>query len=166
MDQPNESEGWRLCQYLGFHPAPRMGTQPGVVATRQDYMRLQLENNRLPACVTATQLNRRLSGLEPWPEDNNTLFQAMTPPTVLSSYTLDQLGLWDDSTDSSTAHSGSCGWGDEAWSFDISGLTWGVEEEDKAARRWWHGRQAQLLGAVAAIITGYLLHRWGGSHGL
>lgn len=87
---PNRSENWRMCQYLGFHPAPSAAAQPGIVATRQDYMRLQHQNERLPPCTTTTPLARKLVGLDPWPTSDE--FEQH----VLSTFTQRQLGLWDD----------------------------------------------------------------------
>jgi hypothetical protein len=87
---PNASQGWRLCQYLGFHPAPHPARQPGLAQTRRDFMRIQHENGRLPAAATATKLKRNLIGLEPWAAAEQ------GAEHIVSALSAKQLGLWND----------------------------------------------------------------------
>ena len=87
---PNSSERWRLCQYLGLHPAPTAALQPGLCRTRQEYMRIQLENGRLPPSATETSEARKLAGLEPWEPAE------LGPEHTMSTLTIRQIGLWDD----------------------------------------------------------------------
>eukprot|EP01052_Picozoa_sp_SAG31_P028679 SAG31_NODE_2789_length_5089_cov_4.516433_1_plen_400_part_00 len=87
---PNESNQWRLCQYIGLHPAPSPMLQPGLCKTRQDYVRIQAENGRLPKCATETAEARKLIGLELWAPTE------AGPDHTMSAMTFKQLGLWDD----------------------------------------------------------------------
>lgn len=87
---PNEGRHWRICQYVGFHPAPSRNLQAGLVQTRQDYMRIQDENNRLPPVATSTQLARKLIGLEQWSDDE------LGAEHIISALTAKQLALWND----------------------------------------------------------------------
>eukprot|EP00656_Telonema_subtile_P044920 TRINITY_DN51189_c0_g1_i1.p1 TRINITY_DN51189_c0_g1~~TRINITY_DN51189_c0_g1_i1.p1 ORF type:complete len:167 (+),score=20.59 TRINITY_DN51189_c0_g1_i1:146-646(+) len=87
---PNESGKWRLCQYLGFHPAPSTRTQPGLVKGIIEQMMLERDTGRLPESILDTALGPKLVGLHPWESP---------PERVISSLTCRQLG-WDDSHES------------------------------------------------------------------
>lgn len=64
--------------------------QPGLAQTRQDYMRIQSENNRLPLEATATPHVRKLIGLEQWTDAE------LGAEHIISAFTAKQLGLWND----------------------------------------------------------------------
>ena len=64
--------------------------QQGLAQTRQDYMRIQDENSRLPPVATSTQLARKLIGLEQWSDDE------LGAEHIISVLTAKQLQLWND----------------------------------------------------------------------
>lgn len=63
---PNESGQWRICQYMGLHPAPTLKQQPDLVAGRREQVEFLVTTDRLPPEACAGSLEVRLLGLEPW----------------------------------------------------------------------------------------------------
>lgn len=86
---PNSSPGWRMCQYLGFHPAPTKAHPPAIKNNRQRDMRLLARADAMPTAVVSNALNRRLIGIDFWnPEEQG-------PHHVLGPHTMSQIGLND-----------------------------------------------------------------------
>lgn len=112
---PNASDKWRLCQYLGLHPAPHPSRQLGLVKTRADFMRLEDENGRLPACAKETQRERRLIGLESYDS---------AAEHTISSMTARQLGLWNDFPDLDPDPKD-----DPAFGYDLNEEDWAVLDD-------------------------------------
>jgi len=82
---PNTSPGWRLCQYIGFHPAPTAKFHhPSIQANRRRYIMNLARADGIPASVLSTPLNRQLLGMDVWENGAN---------HPLSSYTMSQVGL-------------------------------------------------------------------------
>lgn len=84
---PNSSPGWRMCQYLGFHPAPTNAHPPAIRNNRQRSMQLLARADGMPPKVLSDPLQRRLLGLEPWEEQG--------PFHTIGPYTMSQIGLED-----------------------------------------------------------------------
>jgi len=82
---PNQSGSWRLCQYLGFHPAPTIA-QSGIVKGLRLEIEHEISTGRIPTSAHETPLSARLIGLEPWEGG---------APHVINEYTMGQFNFMD-----------------------------------------------------------------------
>lgn len=91
---PNTSTSWRMCQYMGFHPAPTPEHNPSIAKNRLADMKNLVSNHggkrepRIPGSVLSSQLHRQLIGLEAWEGDRKY--------HPLTDFTLSQIGLRED----------------------------------------------------------------------
>lgn len=91
---PNTSTGWRLCQYMGFHPAPTSEHDASVMKNRKFEMSNLASDHggkrerRIPLSMLKTKLYKQMIGLEAW--------EGPQKPHVLGEYTLAQIGLRSD----------------------------------------------------------------------